>query len=395
MAKIRPKGDGMVRKRKDGRWESRIVIGHKADGTPIHKSAVAKTQKELLQKIKVIKEQYDGVDLSEECHITLREWFNKWLDEYGAPTLRKSTLMGYKQMAERMCEYLGDKEVSRITTADIQRMYNHLRSNGRMFADSKMGKALAPATVRGYHMFLHEVMDAAERANLVPRNPTSGTTIPKLERTEKTVLTDDQLETFMSAIEKEPVWFDFFYLEITVGMRIGEISTLKWTDFSAKDKTLHIQRTATRTEDGLEVGDTKTSTGNRIVRLPESAYQMLLRRKSDAVTEWIFPSLIDPRTHVSPSSAYHRLKQILKENNLPSMRFHDLRHTFATHALKIGVDPKTLSGILGHTNASFTLDTYTHITVDMKRNAANVVGGFMSNIVGDDFTLCQNVEKKE
>ena len=59
-------------------------------------------------------------------------------------------------------------------------------------------------------MFLHEVMDAAERANLVPRNPTSGTTIPKLERTEKTVLTDDQLETFMSAIEKEPVWFDFF-----------------------------------------------------------------------------------------------------------------------------------------------------------------------------------------
>ena len=106
MAKRRPKGDGMVRKRKDGRWESRIVIGHKADGTPIHKSAVAKTQKELLQKIKVIKEQYDGVDLSEECHITLREWFNKWLDEYGAPTLRKSTLMGYKQMAERMCEYL-------------------------------------------------------------------------------------------------------------------------------------------------------------------------------------------------------------------------------------------------------------------------------------------------
>ena len=55
----------------------------------------------------------------------------------------------------------------------------------------------------------------------------------------------------------------------------------------------------------------------------------------------------------------------------------------------------TVLGILGHTNASFTLDTYTHITVDMKRNAANVVGGFMSNIVGDDFTLCQNVEKKE
>lgn len=62
--------------------------------------------------------------------------------------------------------------------------------------------------------------------------------------------------------------------------------------------------------------------------------------------------------------------------------------------MKNGVDPKTLSGILGHTNASFTLDTYTHITVDMKRNATEVVGGFMSNIVGDDFKLCQNEERK-
>ena len=116
-------------------------------------------------------------------------------------------------------------------------------------------------------------------------------------------------------------------------------------------------------------------------------FQVLKNRKTTAVSEWIFPSLLDPSTHVKPSSAYHRLKEILEENNLPSLRFHDLRHTFATHALKNGVDPKTLSGILGHTNASFTLDTYTHLTVDMKRNAADVVTGFMANIVGEEFGL--------
>lgn len=76
------------------------------------------------------------------------------------------------------------------------------------------------------------------------------------------------------------------------------------------------------------------------------------------------------------------------------IRFHDLRHTFATHALKNGVDPKTLSGILGHTNASFTLDTYTHITEDMKRNASSVVGGFLTNILGEDLKPWQTDERK-
>ena len=65
----------------------------------------------------------------------------------------------------------------------------------------------------------------------------------------------------------------------------------------------------------------------------------------------------------------------------PDMRFHDLRHTFATHALTSGVDAKTLSGILGHTKTSFTLDTYTHVTGDMHRKASGIVGEFMSDFV--------------
>ena len=76
------------------------------------------------------------------------------------------------------------------------------------------------------------------------------------------------------------------------------------------------------------------------------------------------------------------METILKNTGLPSIRFHDLRHTFATHALAGGVDAKTLSGILGHTNASFTLDTYTHVTGDMQKQAANIVGDFMADILG-------------
>ena len=75
------------------------------------------------------------------------------------------------------------------------------------------------------------------------------------------------------------------------------------------------------------------------------------------------------------------MKTLLRYAELPSIRFHDLRHTFATHAIASGVDAKTLSGILGHTNASFTLDTYTHVTSDMQKSASAVVGNMLKNIM--------------
>ena len=87
---------------------------------------------------------------------------------------------------------------------------------------------------------------------------------------------------------------------------------------------------------------------------------------------------------MNPAAAYQKLHTILKNAELPRIRFHDLRHTFATHATKGGVDPKTLSGILGHTNASFTLDTYTHVTGDMQKNAAAIVGGMVKKLKLED-----------
>ena len=95
------------------------------------------------------------------------------------------------------------------------------------------------------------------------------------------------------------------------------------------------------------------------------------------MTEWIFPNPMKPEHPTRPSAAYERTKVLLKQAGLPELRFHDLRHTFAAHALASGVDVKTLSGILGYTRTAFTLDTYTHITSDMQRGAAEKIGGFM------------------
>ena len=95
---------------------------------------------------------------------------------------------------------------------------------------------------------------------------------------------------------------------------------------------------------------------------------------------------------IAPGTAYNRLKALLKETGLPDIRFHDLRHTFATHALSSGVDAKTLAGILGHTKASFTLDTYTHTTGDMQKRAAEIVGGFLTDYLGEEMNPWQSRE---
>ena len=92
MAKRRPAGDGLVRKRGDGRWEGRIVVGHKADGSPIFRSVFAKTQGELLKKLHSRMEEYRDVELTEESGLTLEQWLDKWLADYMTLTVRESTL---------------------------------------------------------------------------------------------------------------------------------------------------------------------------------------------------------------------------------------------------------------------------------------------------------------
>ena len=383
MAKRRPAGDGLVRKRADGRWEGRIVVGHKEDGSPIFRSVFAHTQKEVMRKLHNQIETYRDVELTEASNMTLGEWLDKWLENHMALTIRESTMDGYKIMTQHYIKpYLGDERIGSVTTADIQKLYNWLRENGRVNEHYEKGNALSDSMIRSIHMMLHQAMDAAVRERIIVKNPTEGTVIPKNNYAPKQILTEEQLERFLDVVRQDPVWSDFFYTELTTGMRLGEICGLKWQDFEEKTGRLHIRRSVHRRKGGgVRVGETKTETGTRTILLPPSTVEILKARKKKSYSNWIFHNPVVPEVPMDPSTAYHRLKTLLRHAELPSIRFHDLRHTFATHALTSGVDAKTLSTILGHTNASFTLDTYTHMTTDMHKKAANVVGGFLDEIM--------------
>ena len=392
MAKRRPSGDGMVRKRDDGRWEGRIVVGHKENGDSIFHYVYAPTQKELSVKLRQEINAYQGVDLTEQGRMTLGEWLDQWLKDI-AGTIRSATLTRYRGTVENHIRLrLGNKIISQVTPKDIQRLYDKLAQSGNL----RTGAGLSGGTIYGIHGMLHETLQAAQQAHLIASNPTEQVTVPKFTYGPKQILTKEQLDVFMKVIAEDEIWYDFFYTELTTGLRRGELCGLKWEDFDEINNTLKVCRTLHREKGGrLVAGDTKTYAGTRKIVLPPSTAELLKDRKRKSFSPWIFHDPLRPETPMNPDSAYRQLKKFLTETGLPNIRFHDLRHTFSTHALSSGVDAKTLAGILGHTKASFTLDTYTHTTGDMQKRAADIVGGFLTGYLGEEMKPWQSAESGE
>ena len=337
MAKRRPAGDGMVRKRDDGRWEGRIVIGHRENGEPLFRHVYAKTQKALLDKLHQNIECYRDVELTEDSRMTLGQWLDRWLTEYKAGTVRPGTLEGYRRYIEYYIKpQLGDKQISLLSQQDIQRMYRRLKTEGRIHEHPEMGHQLSDSMVRHIHSTLHAALKDAVQAHVIPRNPTEGTTAPKPNYKPKRILTRAELDDFLAVVEQDEVWRDFFQTELMTGLRRGEICGLQWSDFDGNTGTLKVCRTLHSQRKGeYTVGETKTNQGMRTIILPHSVTEILRRRKADAISQWIFPDPVKPEDPVDPNAAYRHMKTLLQRAGLPSIRFHDLRHPYVKHTTKI------------------------------------------------------------
>ena len=386
MSKRRASGDGMIRRRESGRWEGRIVVGHKENGDSIFHYVSGDSQKEMLEKLHRDMDAYRGADLTEDSRMTLAQWLECWLETYTTGTMRESTRRSYRTYVERYINpRLGDRVISGLTSSDIQKLYTDLLEHGRVHDHPQMGHRLSGTMVRRIHAMLHSALKAAAQAHLIARNPTEGAALPRMEDRTRRALTRAETERFLQTVREDPVWYPFFYTELTTGLRKGELCGLRWEDFDEEAGTLAVRRTLhTQAGGTLTTGETKTYAGTRIITLPASTAELLRERQKDACTPWIFPDPLGDGGPVRPGSASYHLKRLLKAAGLPDIRFHDLRHTFATQALASGVDAKTLSGILGHTNASFTLDTYAHVTGEMQHQAARVVGDYLTDVFGKE-----------
>ena len=232
---------------------------------------------------------------------------------------------------------------------------------------------LSPRIVQGILGILRKSLDQAVAEKLILSNPAANCKAPKTVRKEMKVLPEELIGPYLHEAKQRGV-FAPLYLELTSGLRRGELLALLWKDLNVKDRTLSVTKSVCRIDHQLVVSQPKTKNSLRLLTLPESTVQILVEEhEKHPDNPYMFPS---PKTGemLDPASFRAMHDRILEAIGAEHVRFHDMRHTFATLALKNGVDVRTLSEMLGHYSAGFTLSTYVHSTPSMRVQAADTIG---------------------
>ena len=380
MAKRRANGEGSIRKRSDGRWEGRYTAGRNPEtGKPIYKNVLGKTQAEVKTKLKAAIEDSANLDVLKAEQYTTGQWMDVWFENCAKIKVRPSSHQTYRGYIDNHIKpNIGDVPLSKLSSLHLQKLYKKLLAGGRVDRIEAKGqpKGLSAKTVRNINQVISSAMDFAKDQKLISSNPTDGCALPKLEHKEMKTLPVEQLTSFLREAKESGV-FELYYIELVTGLRRGELLGLKWEDIDLTQGSLRVQRQVARINGEIIEAPLKTKNAYRTLPLSANAVGVLReQKKRSGNSPYVFPS--PTGGPISPDSVLHMLHRVLKRAGLSKVRFHDLRHTFATLALQNGVDIKTVSGMLGHYSAGFTLDTYTHVTTSAKKEAANTMGSILS-----------------
>ena len=384
MAKRRANGEGNIRKRSDGRWEGRYTAGHDPEtGKTIYKNVLAKTQKDCKEKLKRAIEENSKVDTVKAEQYTVGQWMDVWFENCAKIKVRPSSHKTYRGYIDNHIKpNIGKVLLSKLSSLDLQKLYKKLLSGGRVerIESKNQPKGLSAKTVRNINQVISSAMDFAIDQRLIASNPTDGCALPKLEHREMKTLPAEQLASFLREAKESGV-FELYYIELATGLRRGELLGLKWEDIDLEQGIIHVRRQIARIDGKIVEAPLKTKNSYRSVSIGQDAVEILKEQRKKADSEYVFPS--PTGGPISPDSVLKMLHRVLKRAELPKIRFHDMRHTFATVALQNDVDIKTVSGMLGHYSAGFTLDTYAHVTTAAQRQAANTMSSILSDAAGD------------
>ena len=380
MAKRRANGEGNLRKRKDGRWEGRYTAGRDPEtGRAIYKNVLGKTQAEAKAKLKQAIEEAKGLDAAKAGRYTVGQWMEVWFEHYAKVKVRPSSHQTYRGYIDNHIKpNIGKIPLEKLTSLELQKFYKKLLEKGRVdrLESKHQAKGLSPKTVRNLHQIIASAMKLAKEQRLILADPTEGCALPRLEHREMQTLPVEQLQSFLREA-KDSGMFELYYLELATGLRRGELLGLKWEDIDLERGDLRVRRQVARINGEVVEAPLKTKNAYRTLPLAEDTVSILLEQKEKVGgSPWVFPS--PTGGPISPDSVLHMLHRVLKRAGLPRIRFHDLRHTFATLALQNGLDVKTVSGMRGHFSAEFTLDTYAHVTTASQRQAAKTMGSVIS-----------------
>lgn len=343
--------------RADGRWEGRYYI----KGTRKYRSVYGHSYSETRQKLDRIRNEV--LVPSVRCDLLVADILKMWLESCRA-RIKESSYASYRNKLEKhLFPYFGGIKYVRLTPDIIERFIadkSSLGLSGKYISDMVVMIKSAAKWAEINHNY----------ANLV-RN----VMLPKRCQKEVKVFSRGEQKRILNTISKEKSSTGCgVLLTLFTGLRIGELCALQWRDIDFKAGILHVDKTVQRIADfggksksAVRITSPKSGSSIRDIPLPEFLIKMLIPYKGDP-DEYIISgsqALTEPRTLTN------RFKALLKKAGVPSLKFHSLRHTFATNALQQSFDIKTLSELLGHANANITLRVYVHSSIEQKAACMN------------------------
>lgn len=386
-------GEGSMFQRADGRWCCQITIEEKP------RYFYGKTAQDVKAKRDEALDQASKGILPEPNKVTVEQWLKTWMEVYKKDNLKPATYNSYDQLIRlHINPRIGDKKVKDLKPSHIQKLINDCYRTGRIKKkttvknqDKKKDEPSKPAkpdglsgrTVKYIYGILLQALDQAIKERLIAYNPASkgNVKLPRHEKPEIQPLYTEQARDFLQAI-KDMWLYPLFLVDISTGLRRGELLGLQWSDINFTDKTATIKRSLIQIDSKVHLQESvKTKKSKRVISLTDDCVKELKKLKARQAQDKLaleeglyqdngFVFCWQDGRPLRPDYVYSTLKKLLKKNGFPEVRFHDLRHSFATIMLEQGIDLETVSAMLGHNSIAITADIYTHVRQQIKATAA-------------------------
>ena len=331
-----------------------------------------KTKAEVRAKLtRAVAERDAGVVL-ETQNPTIEKHLTRWL--------KNSVKMSVKQKTYESYEYLVHKHL--ITTLGAKKLKSLTPDQVQDFYQWKLDEGLSRRTVQLIHTTLSKALKSAVKQGIAPRNVAEAVDAPRPQKKDIQPLTSQQTKIFLNTVKGNRLEA-LYILAITTGLRQGELLGLRWEDVDLEGSVVRVRQQLTRTKAGLSFTSPKNGRGRNVALMESTAEALREHRKMQTDERQkmgnlcedmglVFASTVGTPLHVR-NITYRSFRPLLKQAGLSQIRFHDLRHTFATLCLTSGTHPKIVQEMLGHSDISVTLNVYSHCLPNMQGKAVKTI----------------------
>ena len=372
-------GEGSVYQRKDGYWLGRITIGRDDFGKQLRKTFSGKTQKEVLEKMKTFEKDHYGADIPKNTKIALSEWIEKWLRDYKKNTIRQTTYELYESLLKNHIQSseIGKIPLQKLKTEQIQTFMRMVKEGSHQI-ESKEQTPLSVSTVNSLHHLIQSSLEQARKNRLIVYNVARDCEKFRKDTKPREALSKKQLQSLLLGA-KDHLLYPALVLGVYTGVRRGELLGLSWKNVDLSEGVIRITANLVRVKGGAIFQEPKTKSSIRTLSLNSKVVEVLKEHKKSQESEKALnPDYEDNHLvfcqrsgkALDPNNFKRTFNQWLKKAGLPAgIRFHDLRHTFATNMINAGIDIKTVQSFTGHSDTRTLLDIYAKQVQEAQKSA--------------------------